>query len=365
MLAKEQYLKLIARVEENLRGFLYAQDERYIRNLVENRGKTEAQARSLACWDWTHGVGLYGLLKRYQFTKDESILDYLENWYMDRIAIGLPEKNVNTVCPLLTMAFLHQIRPKAIYVETMREWTEWILHEMPRTEENGIQHTHSELENVQELWDDTLLMTVLFLGKYGMVFERQDCVDEAVYQFLLHTKYLTDSKTKLWYHGYTFIEGNHFAGALWGRGNCWVTVFIPDFLEIVTLTDPVRRFALAALEGQVKALKQFQADSGMWHTLINDPTSYLEASGTAGFCYGILKGIRKGYLSEEYMPCAKRALEAICQNISEEGELLHVSYGTNVGRTLDHYRKIPLTKMHYGQSLATLALLEGMENKLV
>lgn len=366
MLAQEQYLGLMARVEDNLRKFLFAQDERYIRNLMENRGKTEAQARSLACWDWTHGVGLYGLFKRYQYTKDETILDYLESWYADRMAIGLPEKNVNTVCPLLTMAFLHQLRPKPVYAETMQEWAQWIIHEMPRTEEGGIQHTHSELENLQELWDDTLLMTVLFLGKYGMMTGQKDCVDEAEYQFLLHAKYLIDRKTKLWYHGYTFLERNHFAGALWGRGNCWVTVFIPDFLEIVTLAAPIRRYALNVLEGQAKALRQFQAEGGMWHTLINDPGSYLEASGTAGFCYGILKGIRKKYLSEsEYMPCAKRALKAICQSINDEGELMQVSYGTNVGRTLEEYREIPLTKMHYGQSLAMMVLLESLENKLV
>ncbi len=362
---RAEYLNLMGRVEDNLRGFLYAQDERYVRNLVDYRGKTEAQARSLACWDWTHGVGLYGLYKRYQFTGDTAILDYLEEWYHDRMTIGLPEKNVNTVCPLLTMAFLYQARPNKAYAAIMNEWAAWIMNEMPRTEEGGIQHTHSELENLQEIWDDTLLMTVLFLGKYGMLFNRQDCVDEAAYQFLLHMKYLTDTKTKLWYHGYTFLEGDHFAGALWGRGNGWVMVFIPDFLEIVQLPKPIERIALAALQGQAKALKKFQSDSGMWHTLIDDETSYLEASGTASFCYGILKGIRKGYLSsEEFLPCAQRALNAICANISAEGELMQVSYGTNVGRTLDHYRQIPLAKMHYGQSLAMLALLEGLENQL-
>jgi unsaturated rhamnogalacturonyl hydrolase len=47
-----------------------------------------------------------------------------------------------------------------------------------------------------------------------------------------------------------------------------------------------------------------------------------------------------------------RALDAILGNINGNGELANVSYGTNVGRTLQHYRDIPLVKMHYGQSLA-------------
>ena len=44
-----------------------------------------------------------------------------------------------------------------------------------------------------------------------------------------------------------------------------------------------------------------------------------------------------------------------------EGELMEVSYGTNVGRTLEHYKEIPMSKMHYGQALAMLVLIEGLE----
>ncbi len=28
---------------------------------------------------------------------------------------------------------------------------------------------------------------------------------------------------------------------------------------------------------------RFQDESGMWHTLVDDPTSYVEASATCGF----------------------------------------------------------------------------------
>ena len=91
------------------------------------------------------------------------------------------------------------------------------MHDMKRTKEEGLQHCHAELENNQELWDDTLLMTVLFLAKAGKVFGRQDYTEEAIYQFLIHVKYLTNTKTGLWYHGWTFEERNNFAGALGKR----------------------------------------------------------------------------------------------------------------------------------------------------
>lgn len=358
---KEGYMQLIEKVGENLNDFLYSLDERYRRDLVDTLGWTPLQAKRLACWDWTHGIGLYGIFKLYQFTKDEANLDYIEAWLKDRMEIGLPEKNVNTVAPLLAMACVYEFRPRKEYEEIMREWAEWIMNSMKRTMEGGIQHSHAELENDQSLWDDTLMMTVLFLAKAGNIFRRSDYIEEAIYQFLVHVKYLTDTKTGLWYHGWTFAERSNFAGALWGRGNCWVTIFIPEFLETVELPPSVRRYAIYALQAQAAALERYQDPSGMWHTLIDDETSYLESSCTAGFCYGILKGIRKGYLDSRLEACGRKALEALIERITPEGELAGVSYGTNVGSTLEHYRQIPMSKMHYGQALAMLALIEGLE----
>ena len=75
----------------------------------------------------------------------------------------------------------------------------------------------------------------------------------------------------------------------------------------------IRKYAIYVLQGQVRALEQYQASSGMWHTLIDDDTSYLESSCTAGFCYGILKGIRKGYIDREYEECGRKALEAVLE----------------------------------------------------
>lgn len=46
----------------------------------------------------------------------------------------------------------------------------------------------------------------------------------------------------------------------------------------------------------------------MWHTLIDDPTSYVEASATSGFGYGILKAVHMGLVDAAYAENAKKAL---------------------------------------------------------
>ena len=49
-----------------------------------------------------------------------------------------------------------------------------------------------------------------------------------------------------------------------------------------------------SLKRQVDALKSIQDSSGMWHTIIGDAESYLKASATCGFGYGILKAVDIG-----------------------------------------------------------------------
>src|SRR6185295_19842575 len=151
------------------------------------------------------------------------------------------------------------------------------------------------------------------LTKIGLVLGRPRYLEEAKRQFLIHIKYLCDRKTGLWFHGWTFDGRHNFANARWARGNCWVTIAIPEFIELMELPpgDGFRVFLLDALRAQAQALARMQDASGLWHTLLDDPSSYLEASATAGFAYGILKAVRKGYLEAEFEAVGVKALRAV------------------------------------------------------
>nr|MBA2816738.1 glycosyl hydrolase family 88 [Candidatus Pantoea persica] len=86
-------------------------------------------------------------------------------------------------------------------------------------------------ENHQQLWDDALMMSVMALAKIGQLLDRPEFIKEASYQFLLHTQYLMDRQTGLWFHGWSFEGRHNFANARWASGNSWLTIVIPDFLE--------------------------------------------------------------------------------------------------------------------------------------
>lgn len=360
---RNQVSEKLRLVADSFERTLYMPDTIFMENM-KTQNLSGDDIEKYRYWEWPQGVGLYGFWKLYQAAGDEKYLELLESYYQRHLEQGLPARNVNTSAPMLTLAFLYQHTDNPAYGEACLQWAEWILNSMPRTREGGLQHMTSDGLNEEELWDDTLYMTTLFLAKAGVLFDREDFRQEAEYQFLLHTKYLLDRETGLWYHGWTFKENSHFAAALWGRGNCWITAGIPEYLQIADPPASIRRYLTETLSRQAQALERFQAESGMWHTLINDPTSYEEASATCGFGYGLLMGVRLGLLPEEYKSCALKAVTPILDCIDEEGIVHQVSYGTPMGReSQDFYRNIQLCPMPYGQALALNFLLEASQTE--
>jgi len=317
---------------------------------------------SMDVWDWSQGVGLFSLYLYYKETGEKDIFQYLTAWFDRKIEEGLPQKNVNTMCPLLTLSYLYEETKNPDYLRICEEWAAYAADEMPRTPEFGITHTAVDSPNEGELWDDTLYMTVLFMARMGVVLGRDRYVQESIRQFLVHLKYLTDTRTGLFYHGWTFQENHNFAGAFWGRGNAWYTAGLVDYLDMFEVPEGIRDFLTSSLERQVSKLAELQAPSGMWHTLLDDPTSYEETSATAGFAYGILKAVRKGYIGKQYLSCGLRAMQAVVERIDERGVVHGVSYGTRMGRTKQFYKEIPQCPMPYGQSMTLLMLVESLNH---
>ncbi len=353
-------IELIDRLTDNLINITDETGE-FLLRLEDGR---VIDTKGWAGWEWTHGIGLYGLLNYWKQTGNPEALKIITDWFNQRLSEGTPTKNINTVAPFLTLACLYEQDPNPVWVPYLETWAEWVMYEMPRTREDGLQHIVYNSVNDQQMWDDTLMMSVMPLAKIGLVLNRPEFVEEAKYQFLVHAQYLSDNSAGLWYHGWTFDGDHNFARALWARGNSWITIAIPEFIELLDLapSDPIRRHLLSLLERQARTLKGCQHTSGLWHTLLDDPDSYLEASATAGFGYGLMKGIRKRYLPAEYLPVAERAVKGVIDNISPDGELQQVSFGTAMGSDLDYYRQIPLTSMPYGQAMAMLCLSEFLRS---
>lgn len=341
---------------------------------LENGGESIGFFRrdfGISEWDWPQGVGLYGLYKIMMVEKKDEYREFLCSWFKSNMAEGLPSRNINTTTPLLTLVQLNEICPDPEFESLCLSWADWLMRCLPRTEEGGFQHVTSANGdrlgvrlNENEMWIDTLFMTVLFLNRMGQKYNRQDWISESIHQVLLHIKYLYDKKTGLFYHGWTFNTRDNFGGVFWCRGNSWFTAGILEYLEMFkgSLDAGVREFIVNTYKSQVRTLKKLQSQSGLWHTVLDDPASYEEVSGSAAITAGILKGIKLGILDDSYLDCAWKGVRAVMNNIDEEGTVLNVSGGTGMGADREHYKRILIAPMAYGQSLTILALIQALDN---
>ncbi|WWC62291.1 uncharacterized protein I303_104887 [Kwoniella dejecticola CBS 10117] len=282
-------------------------------------------------WEWPQAIGMNGLFDYYHLKSSldpsspvaENALNLMKEWYYQRTSEGIPTKNINSMAVMYSVACLLDLDrrrgPGSVLEEEWRqrfevwvdEWAEWIMYELPRTAQGGFQHVTFRLANEGQLWDDTLMMTVIPLTKIGLLLNRPHYIEEG-------------------------SSGTHSSNALWARGNCWITLAIPMFIELTGLapSDPVYRMLVSTFHRQVDALIPLQdTASGLWHTLLDDPSSYVETSGSAGFVGGMLMGIR------------------LVGNVSK---------GTPAGKDRKFYKGIPRMGMVYGNSLLIVALVQWM-----
>ncbi len=334
-------------------------DEEFLSTIAGLKEENIQNVLAFKEWDWFQGVGLYGLLKSYQLTNDTVYLDFLVNYYEKHLKKGFPSKNINSVAPMLALTYIDKLTCKDEYHKEIKNWADFLMCGLPKTNEGGFQHITSESLNEGQLWDDTLFMAVLFLARAGVLLNNEEYIEEAKYQFLVHIKYLIDRQTGLWYHGFTFKENHNYAKALWARGNCWITIAIPEIIDILQLKNcAVKRFLTETLVRQIEALKTYQDKSGLWYTIINQNDNYLETSGSAGFCYGILRAVSLNLIDKSYLDIALKPYENMLELINEDGIVEGVSIGTPLGLDLEFYKTIKTAPMAYGQSLMLLYLLE-------
>ncbi len=176
--------------------------------------------------------------------------------------------------------------------------------------------------------------------------------DEAVLQLEAHLDKLRDD-SGLFFHAWDEAAGRR-SPCLWARGNAWMAMTLATICETRPKSDPLWTRAVSLLRGQAAALVPLQDGGGLWHTVLDDPSTYLESSAAAAFALAIAKGVRCGVLSPELRPVVDRAWEAAQSYVSQAGDFTGVSGGTLPGDAA-HYNSIPVGVERFGTGIFLLA----------
>ncbi len=306
-------------------------------------------------WDWGAGVALYGLSRAFEYTRDQEIFDFIQYFVDISMEQTQIPKTVNTTAPLCSVLMLYRETGDTKYLDICTEFADWLMDAAPRTENGILEHSGVGLHWTAQAWIDTVFMAGVFLTRIGTVTGRTEYVEEGLKQVRLHIDAIQES-SGLFYHGYDYKLKNHLSSVLWGRGNAWFTVSVPEIVEFSKIKD---EDIIKGFQNQVRAVKECQDNNGLWHTVLTDKNSYCEVSASEGFVCGILKGMRMGLLGEEFKECAKKGAEAVIAKIADDGTVTDVSCGTGIQETVQMYYEIDRSEiMPWGQGLALLMLVE-------
>ena len=113
-----------------------------------------------------------------------------------------------------------------------------------------------------------------------------------------------------------------------------------------------REEILVLLRQHVAALSAVQDKSGLWHQLLNDPSSFLETSASAIFTYCLAHAICEGWIDPiAYGTQTLLAWNALSKQIDRQGQVLGTVVGSGMGfdRAFYCYRPVhPMAAHGYG-----------------
>ena len=140
-----------------------------------------------------------------------------------------------------------------------------------------------------------------------------------------------------------FFHGENSA-FFWGRGNGWMAAGSAELLRSLPENHPKRERILAGYRKMMAGLLATQSESGLWLQLLDKPQSWPETSGSAMFAFGMVTGVKNGWLDgKTYGPAARKAWLGLVDLLDENANLREVCIGTNKGFDEPFYLARPRT----------------------
>lgn len=316
--------------------------ERYIAELIEkstievpvwNIEKARGNGKG-AGWNYVDGCMILAMLEIYQVTGEKEYYDFADAFIDYRVAedgtiagYHVEEYNIDSVNAGKTLFALYALNGKKKYRKAI-DLIYSQIQTQPRTEEGNFWHKKIYPNQV---WLDGLYMGQPFYMEYETKFNGKKNYQDIFDQFSNVVKHMRDEKTGLYYHAYDASKKAFWCDKqtglsrnFWLRAIGWYSMALLDTLskcepgeEYQEEYDNLKKVFVQLMQDMLK----FQAENGMWYQLPalgGKEPNYLETSGSAIMAYSLLKGVRLGFLPEEYREYGIRAFQGICDKYLKE-----------------------------------------------
>lgn len=272
-------------------------------------------------WNYCHGLELQSILNVWKKTGDRKFYDYAAA-YADKmvaedgsiLTYKLSEYNIDRVNSGKILFPIYTESKEARYKKAL-DLLKSQMETHPRTADGSFWHKKIYPHQV---WLDGLYMACPFLAEYAKTFNEPKLFDEAVLQIIDAHKYLYDSKTGLYYHGWDESRQQKWADPqtglspnFWSRSIGWYMMAMVDVLEFLPENHPKRNDVIQILQNLSSSIEKYRdSKTGMWYQVTDQGTrkgNYIESSGSAMFIYTWVKAAQKGYLDKSYLQKGEEA----------------------------------------------------------
>ena len=311
--------------------------------------------RNMNYWEWNSGVGLFGIVKAYEQTKDNAYLDFMKEWFDRNGGDDRYRGSVNCVIPCCMAICLYRLTGEEKYRLVCDEYADWAQNISVKTKNGGIAHVWSigGIEDYKnQLWADSVFMAGIFLVDYAKELKDKSLMEFAINQVKIHLESLYDEEAGLFNHGYHANEDKRLGGH-WGRGNGWLAAALAEVIRI-TQEDAVCEYFKNVFVKFMERAYSLQDENGLLHTLLDMPDSYNEATASMLFGYAASAGYKMGILSEKFEKWSKDIYSSL--EFDTDGTVNYCSGGTDCFLDLESYFTIPFVKSNYADGITLMFL---------
>ncbi|MDP6849217.1 MAG: glycoside hydrolase family 88 protein, partial [Kiritimatiellia bacterium] len=280
-------------------------------------------------FDWGEGTLLTGMMRAYLLTQDVRYLDFVRKFADHHHKVGIGKTLAKRgYCghwgPGYPMLMLYEITKDKRHLELAEEINLFMMKKAERTKDGGLSHFNGKLQ----LWVDTLDMCCPVFSNLARIGNQPELQEEAIRQLEIFAKHLQSPETGLFYHMWDEKSAKH-TPSFWARGNGWVVMSYTEVLKNEKKGTNGSTRLVVPFNKQLAGIVPFQdRETGLWHTVLNKPDTYLEGSASAMYLYGMLECRNLKLFDVPYEDTMRKGWAGLAKTVAANGRVGGVSAGT-------------------------------------
>lgn len=305
-------------------------------------------------WGFGEAIALRGLLRAGELLGDPEPIGFVHGILRSWLGRGVARSNEDHVGGGRELLDLYARTGDGQFLDAARALAA-LNASFPRGPSGARYHRTDTPGWRFQIWVDCMDVDAPFLAALAQVTGEAAYVEQAVEELLGYARAL-QTTSGLFVHGFERDAGQN--GALWARGQGWALMGLVETLAILPRAHPAWAELHQRLLTLVKGLAAVQVSDGFWHTVVDQPDTYLESTLAAMAAFALREAFSHTLLdAAAYGPMEAKARAAMHREIASDGSLNLVSDATPIG-ALSTYATRPFGVFPWGQGPLLLALCQ-------